>query len=222
MKQLTLKTKPAVSESVPVTSHDLSDLAVWIDKQATALLTSAQVPKRLWLLAHSDDGINWGRVGQEDPLITSRAALDEFIRLLPTDPRQHAEAAIARQACPELRVETIQQLRLFNEQAELILWREGVGIFRARIIRDEMNPAAAKWCECYDENQMLWGTHGISLTREFTLLRDGAQGLRHAIPCEVHVAKNGETTPPRLVVRHYLAKNEDFARVSVSRLVKLS
>jgi hypothetical protein len=56
---------------------------------------------------------------------------------------------------------------------------------------------------------------------DFTLLRDGAQGLRHAVPVALAIgAADGKATPHRLLVRHYLA-DEDFARIVASRLVDL-
>jgi len=59
------------------------------------------------------------------------------------------------------------------------------------------------------------------LGHSFTLLWDGAQGLRHAIPISIQSLKQddlGNLQPPRLVVRHYLGK-EIIARVVASRLI---
>lgn len=224
MKALQLQTHPAsAAPPVTVALSDLTDLADWIKTQAALLPASDD--QKVWLLAHADDGINWGSVLLDDAggaLVTSRDALDEFLAGAPAGARQRAEAEIARDACPPLRAQTLQQLRLFNAHAELLLWRVGDGSFRNRTIRNQTQDTAANWLDCYDERQLVWGTHGIDLRNGFTLLRDGAQGLRHAVPRQLEIDGNGKlTTPPRLLVRHYLAKDEPFARVAASRLVRL-
>lgn len=224
MKTLQLQTHPAsAAPPVTVARDDLTDLADWIKTQA-ALLPAAE-DQKVWLLAHADDGINWGRVSLDaagGALLTSRDALNQFLAGAPADKRQRDEAEIARDACPPLRVQSLQQLRLFNVHTELLLWRAGDGAFRSRTIRSETQDIAATWVDCYDERQLLWGTHGVHLRNGFTLLRDGAQGLRHAVPRKLEMDDNGKlTAPPCLLVRHYLAKDEPFARVAASRLVRL-
>jgi CRISPR-associated protein (TIGR03984 family) len=102
----------------------------------------------------------------------------------------------------------------------LLVWRDGEGNLQARLIRDKQSNEQSDWDDSLDEPYLIWGTHGIELPNEFTLLRDGSQGLRHAVPCKLVLGEDGTTTPPRLVVRHYLAK-EDFARIVVSRLIGL-
>jgi CRISPR-associated protein (TIGR03984 family) len=188
-------------------------------KECRAVLRPVQVelqPSREWLqqqarehglkylLAHADDGVIWGRLDGEVLRIARDAA------------GQHADAL----ACsPPLRVETLQQARLFGELAELLVWREDAG-WKARLIRDEATEQIT-WKEAIDEYQLLWGTHGTALEMDFTLFRDGAQGLRHAVPVVLAIgAADVKAAPPRLLVRHYLA-DEDFARIVASRLVDL-
>ena len=190
------------------------------------LQTQARQHELKWLLAHSDDGVNWGSYDEsQQRLLTSRGVLDEQLALTPQSSPDWKELRVADAAIPQLRIETLQQARLFAQDAELLLWRDGEHTFHARLIRDEANEQAADWLAAYDEAQMLWGTHGIALPNGFTLLRDGAQGLRHIVPwrCQVDVTAKGKTVPPRLVLRHYLAQNEDedFARVVMSRLTSL-
>jgi len=55
-------------------------------------------------------------------------------------------------------------------------------------------------------------------------LRDGSQGLQHAVPVAIPLKDEAGALAgqrPRLIVRHYLAK-EDVARVAASRLVGLA
>jgi CRISPR-associated protein (TIGR03984 family) len=131
--------------------------------------------------------------------------------------------AEAEAACPALRAATLQQARLFAPHAEMLLWRDGDNAWHARLIRDlpsDESTAAAAWHDAFDEPQLLWGTHGRHLPGGFTLLADGAQGLRHAVPMALPLGLGGAATPPRLVVRHYL-NTDGFARVVASRLVGL-
>ncbi|MCI0694047.1 CRISPR-associated protein Csx19 [candidate division KSB1 bacterium] len=199
MKRIIQELQPALMDTI---SYDgTNDVKAWLVKQA-------EVYKLKWLLAHADDGVIWGRIDGKQ-LITSHEAAKGN--------------AVAEKACPELRVETLQQARLFAEHAELLLWRNGDNVWHARLIRDAQAGEKVGWDESFDELQLLWGTNGKHLhfddeKEDFTLLEDGAQGLRHAVPIKLTLGEKGVTTPPRLRVRHYLVK-EDFARVAVSRLV---
>lgn len=199
---------PAIVEPIDILTDDLKDVQGWLQKQAID-------HKLVYLLAHSDDGVNWGRV-QAGKLITSHEAL-QACDVINRDDRARAEIEAAHAACPPLRAVTLQQARLFAEAAELLLWRDGDNEFHARLIRDEADADKAAWIESFDEPQLLWGTHSIQLDGDFTLLSDGVQGLRHAVPESLKLAGERLT---RLIVRHYLAR-EDFARIAVSRLVKL-
>lgn len=126
---------------------------------------------------------------------------------------------------PPLLADTVQQLRLFNEQAELFVWRDGDGEWHGRWLRDVAAGETADWSESFDEPQRLWGTHGTRLEQGFTLLEDGAQGLYHAVPVEVALIEeaNGELNQSvQLNIRHYLAYDEQGqAYVAVSRLVEV-
>ncbi|HMX29363.1 MAG TPA: CRISPR-associated protein Csx19, partial [Blastocatellia bacterium] len=146
--------------TVPPTGPD--NLHTWLQEEA-------KEHELEYLLAHADDGVIWGKVESNGTLITS------------------GEAAkgnpIAECICPPLRLRTLQQARLFGKDAELLLWRDGDNVFHARLIAD--NESGADWLEAYDEAQLLWGTQKAKngdLPHGFTLLEDGAQGLRHAVP----------------------------------------
>jgi CRISPR-associated protein (TIGR03984 family) len=156
-----------------------------------------------WLLAHADDGVIWGRVDKD--------ATNQTVQL-------KTSSRAAPNVSPPLRLRTLQAARLFSSEAELLIWRDGDSHFQARVISDVATSDEADWIEAFDERQMVWGTHGKSLPEDFTLLTDGAQGLRHAVPLATTINAKGETNPPRLVVRHYLNR-EGFARVVTSRLV---
>jgi len=187
----------------PLETANLNDPTAWLIKEGTSRNLQ-------WLLAHTDDGVVWGcmRTGE---LVTSHEAA-----------RDRSEAD---PVCPPLRAATLLQARLFSLSAELLLWRREKNVWQARVIEDETNQPHVKeppwkWHSFYDEEHLLWGTHGIRLPHSFTLLRDGAQGLRHAVPCTLALGTDGSVTPPRLMVRHYL-NSEGYARVVASRLCDL-
>jgi CRISPR-associated protein (TIGR03984 family) len=178
---------------------EISDPSEWLQQQAAA-------GGFCWLLAHADDGVIWGRLDDGRLLTSHDAALGD------------AEAA---GVCPPLRASTLQQARVFGSAGELLLWRDGEGGWNARIIRDGGAGDLAQWKEAFDEPQLLWGTHGRQLLQGFTFLEHGAEGLRHAVPLALPLGETGATTPPRLVVRHYL-DDVPFAQIAASRLVELT
>ena len=202
-------------QSFTITVEAIADLRQWLQIQA-------QTYHLQWLLAHADDGINWGYLDTQGNLRLSRTALEAQRQADRDHAQTHPDIATALQVCPVLRVETLQQVRMFSAEAELLLWRDGNNAFHARVLQEPVPVEEADWLEAFDEPWMLWGTHGLPLPYGFTLWRDGAQGLLHAVPCTMQSGKDAQTRPPRLLVRHYLAKKEVFARVVMSRLVAIT
>ncbi len=176
-----------------ITVGSISDMKDWL--QARAIQYNLR-----WLLAHADDGVIWGELRNRQ-LVTSDS--------------------VAPEVSPPLRTETLQQARLFAEHAELLLWRDGDNQWHARLIRDAVEGETPVFTDAIDEPYLLWGTHGEHRS-SFTLLRDGAQGLRHAVPMELLLGKNNETDPPCLWVRHYLQEDQSgFTHIVLSRLLDL-
>lgn len=190
--------QPALVHRIPI--DGLADAHAWLQ-------TKALDYRLTWLLAHADDGVIWGK-SDDGRLITSYDAA-----------QGNAEA---RKVCPPLRLETLQQARLFVKQAELLLWRGGNNSWHARLIGDVKDGDTAEWQDTIDEPQILWGTDPEPLDHGFTLIRDGAQGLRHAVPLEVTGHFTEQSRPLRLEVRHYLKDDPTgFTRIVASRLVTL-
>ena len=99
-----------------------------------------------------------------------------------------------------------------------MFWKNDID-FNARIIED--NPDT----EFIPEEQILWGTQAEQITDDFTLVSDGSQGLRHAVPLtNIDFNRNQQLYRPlRLVVRHYIDCDETtgLARIYLSRLVSV-
>jgi CRISPR-associated protein (TIGR03984 family) len=200
--------KPARLEKIA--TGDLVELKPWLEKKAKKY-------ELKWLLAHLDDGVVWGRILDAGPLATS----DEVLK----DMKQHDNLTVKADDnfTPPLRLETLQQARLFGEKAELLLWRDGDNELHARLIADVTDTANTTWPQCFDEPQLLWGTHGIPANDDFTLIWEGSQGMHQIIPIKLDVDGDNKIVKgkePKLRVRHYLNKKEEGeARMVASRLV---
>lgn len=191
-----IESYPAVVE--PLTVGNIGDVKDWLQTQASQY----NQYKLKWLLAHADDGLIWGKVEDNGQLVTSDT--------------------VAPKVSPRLRRETLQQARLFAEHGELLLWRDGDNQWHARLIRQPANGETPTFTHAIDEPQILWGTDPQPLANGFTLMSDGAQGLRHAVPLIVSGTFNEQSRPLRLWVRHYLKEDENgFTRIVASRLVEL-
>lgn len=189
---------------------DLGDPKEWLQKKNLDEEIHAE-----FLLAHAEDGVIWGKFDDIGNLITSFEASK--------DPKY--TDLVKGWGRAALRKETLWQARIFGKDAELYLWRDGDNLFHARVIHDRKaddagNSAPVTFQDAFDEPQILWGTDAQKLDGDFTLMTDGAQGMRHAAPLTVASVEDESKRPLRLIVRHYLA-NEDFARVAASRLVKV-
>jgi len=152
-----------------------------------------------WLLAHADDGVIWGRWTEDGVDVLGT-------RLEGRDPMYRSDFSY-----PELRASTLQTLRAFGPSAEVLLWRDGDGAWRARLVRDAREGEKARFAEAFDEEQILWGTKGKPIgDGMFVEMSDGAQGLRHAVPLPGAAGDHGTNVRPlRLCVRHYVAEDKD-------------
>lgn len=150
------------------------------------------------LLAFADDGLIWGKV-ENGKVTLSGNNFPEF--------------------SPQLRPETLEEARLFNNQSEVYLWRTDDG-WQARRITD----GSGEIVDYYDEKHILWGNTHQGVKGGFTAVSDGALGFRHAIPVEVTKDKfSNNRRPLRLKVRHYLTQDENTGVmiVTLSRLVNV-
>jgi CRISPR-associated protein (TIGR03984 family) len=178
------------------------DLKNWLEQHANEYDLK-------YLLAHTDDGVIWGRF-DGGKLTTAEKVF------YPCNFNVHL---------PKLRLLTLQQCRIFGKKAEILLWHAGRQ-WKARLIeyRDTL--------ECIEESQVLWGTQKEKGTQGedgeiqgFTLVSDGSQGLKHAVPLTNIRFSNDKKNlyrPIRLVIHHYIKYDESgVARIYLSRLVDL-
>jgi CRISPR-associated protein (TIGR03984 family) len=157
-----------------------------------------------YLIAHAEDGVIWGRF-QESELVTAESLWVKF-------------------PIPSLQPISLQQCRIFGKDAEVMLWRQDRG-WQARVIQE------AQEAHCIIEEQMLWGDTVEKVDNGFTLLTDGQQGLRHALPI-TGIRENQSRTEPsqkqakrhtRLHVKHYIDyDNAGIALIYYSRLFDLT
>lgn len=168
----------------------VENLHEWLVKQAKAY-------DLRWLLAHADDGINWGYI-ENDQLKLSYDCYPDY--------------------APPLRATTLQQVRLFGDKGELYLWPDEHG-WRGRFLDGSRDDTVE---EQYEVQYLLWGTTQEDSKDGFLLLTDGQEGLRHALPLPADVTFHDQETYLALTVRHYLSYDEDGqAYVAASRSVKL-
>ncbi|MEH1992107.1 type III-D CRISPR-associated protein Csx19 [Nostoc sp.] len=189
-----------------IRDNDNSTLMDWLQKEA-------QKYHLQYLLAHAEDGVIWGHFNEDCQLIT-------------------AESVFCKNTfnvdLPKLRLLTLQQCRIFGENGEILLWKSQEK-WKAQFIKD--NPSI----EHIHEEQILWGTQKEKGKNKedgekngFTLLSDGSQELKHAVPLTglsnyFSPEKNKLYRPARLVINHYIKYDEKtgIARIFLSRLVSL-
>ena len=148
-----------------------------------------------WLLAHTVDGVIWGRLEAGNWQLSSGLI----------------------SASPPLNHDDLLELRLFGKTGECYLWRDGADL-NCRTISD----GAGASYNYYDETCILWGTSSEPAGNGFTTLADGSQGLRHAVPFEINMPEdNGRSA--KLILRHYIERHSEtgLARVKMSRLQAL-
>lgn len=170
--------------------------ALWLAEQAG--------DAAYYLLAHADDGVIWGKV-DNGFLTTSHDA---------THGTEYAEVS------PPLREVTLQAARLFNDNSEILLWRDAeTEAWCARMIYAvDDSQEAMLFVEAIDEYQLLWGNQAEAISDTFTLLSHSGQGLHHIAP----IAITADALPLRLKVRHLIKEDKDgFAHITASRLVRL-
>jgi CRISPR-associated protein (TIGR03984 family) len=161
----------------------------------TAPLTLEQ---RTWLLCHCDGGVTWGRLdGQQ----------------------WHLGSAAFPDICPNPAEPSIQELRVFSREAEVLIWRDG-DVLLGRTLTDSALGERADPVAPHDEARLLLGGGVVDERDGFTRVKDAA-GREQALP--LAGLRRPWTEWPRLHVRHYFTRDEQTGsvRVAATRLVEL-
>lgn len=156
-----------------------------------------------YLLAHADDSVIWGHFDKDGNLTTPNLPKDLFPKC----------------KFPVLRLHTLQQCRIFGKNTEVMLWKVGQN-WKARSIED----GHLSKHDYITEDQILWGTKPELEPKDgFTLVSDGSQGLKHAVPLTEINFSSKDYRPLRLKVHHYIdyCDESGVARIYLSRLVNL-
>lgn len=222
--ETTQRTTQTNLPSLPSLDETEADLRAWLAQQAW--------PGALWLLAHTLEGVIWGRLmpNPDAPGAPPQIGLGSDI------------AAFAPSVRGRLVPAQLESCHLFGPDGELFVWRDDDGL-HARLYRDrpaagngpsEENEeikaeAGSEACDYFDEPQLLWGTQAEPAGEQggFTLVSDGVQGLRHAVPLTQIPFDPWDAAqkqrPLRLWVRHYLGRDPQDGTVTIagSRLLRL-
>lgn len=178
---------PLTEEKLPAPEADEPTMQAWLQKQPAGLE---------FLLAHTYDGVVWGRRVNNQWRLSSELG----------------------QPYPRLLVSMLQTLHVFGADGELFLWRGEDGKLRGRVFQENNFPSN----DVEDETQILWGNLAQPRGDVFSELREGRQGLIHAVPLTIK-KDSGSHRPAHLLVRHYIVRDPEtgLALKWFSRLVTL-
>jgi len=179
-----------INVSIETSLLDVSDPLEWLDG---ALSNGA------FVLTHALDGVNWGRIGNRQKVFSHN---------------------IAPEIAPPLHRNTLQQMRVFNESWEYFFWRVGKTWHVRSIVENPAEDMAVVAYAAMDEHHLLWGIEAERESNGFSVLKDGAQGLRHVIP--LGSSNISSTQRAALLVRHYVSSYENGVQhIAMSRLINL-
>lgn len=154
-----------------------------------------------WALAHLDDGVTWARLERETGAWASGHDVDPDVS-------------------PAIRAETLQELRLFGADREVLVWRTPAGLRGREVTESASNQEAVP--TPFDERRVLRGNQVRKVFEQgFTCVADGA-GAQQVLPMRV-TDQQLRSQNVRLVVRHYFERDDQSGavRVALTRLVAL-
>lgn len=153
-----------------------------------------------WLLAICYDGVTWGKFDGK-----WHFSYDSFVKL-----------------CPKFNKDNLLELRIFNEDEEIFIWRTDSG-FSGRRIEDTKVDKSEEYTNPEEEDRILLGDRFNEQKDHFTKVSI-AGGSMQAVPivCEEKDFEGGKW-PLRLKLKNYFEKDENtgIVRVAATRLVKV-
>jgi CRISPR-associated protein (TIGR03984 family) len=183
--------------------QDAEASAGWLALVTATGPTAAQGHDDLiWLLAHCDDGVVWGKREAARWRLSSLAFPD---------------------VSPALSDVNLQQLRLFGPLREVLLWHADGGL-TGRELADTEAVGKDDPLRPEDQSYVLLGDRLVATNEGFSLVAD-ARGSRQAVPLLGPDDSFGTPAqrrwPLRLQVRHYFVSDprSGLVRIVASRLV---
>jgi CRISPR-associated protein (TIGR03984 family) len=162
----------------------------------------------VWALAHCDDGVTWGRYDQAQAT-------------------WHFASAVEPDVSPPLRRETLQELRIFGEPGEILIWRSDAAL-HGRVLRDTEPPPdqldESDPLRPDDESRILRGDLvPTAYENGFSRIADRGTGSEQVLPAVV-TPDGLRARRARLGVRHYFQQDTESGtvRIAVTRLVNLT
>jgi CRISPR-associated protein (TIGR03984 family) len=189
----------------PINREDCEQVVAWL------LGKRGSAPEDLgagfaWVLAHSDDGVTWGRFDGEAG-------------------RWRLGHDAVPDVSPPIRPEALQELRLFGDGGEVMIWRSDEGL-RGRLLEDAKGDSPRDEADPLRPSEELRIVRGDRIRADagggFTRVTD-ATGAEQVLPIaldDAHLRQH----KVRLHVRHYWAQNAEdgTVRIAVTRLLKLT
>ncbi|RCK78250.1 MAG: hypothetical protein OZSIB_1627 [Candidatus Ozemobacter sibiricus] len=179
-----------------------AEVVRWLAGRAASPVEAAGLG---WALARLDDGIAWGRRENDGggPWVFGHMAYPEQVPSL----------------CPE----KLQEVRVFGEGGEILLWRQE-DRWRGRRLTDARENASAEPWRPADERWLLRADRVLAEARQgFTLVGDGT-GARQAVPLAIGADLfERRRWPLYFVIRRYFTQDAltGAVRPAVTRAIAL-
>jgi CRISPR-associated protein (TIGR03984 family) len=177
---------------------DAQRCKAWIDHVLGEGPQPLPIQSPAWVLLHCDDGVTWGRLDGA---------------------RWRLGSEVFPDLCPRLSDISIQELRVFCREFEVLVWRKQDG-YRGRVLRDVERSSLSGPVAPDEEKRPLLGDRVIEHRDGFTRVGDGT-GAEQVLP--LRLPERPMSTRPLLVLRHYFGRDEQTGcvRVAASRLVEV-
>lgn len=177
-----------------------------IDKLLSEITSKAEnlTKDLIWLLAFQFDGVIWGKKNGE---------------------RWHLSGDVFKEYSPKLNKENLLEMRIFNKEKEILVWRSNADLKAREIIHNHSGEEHQNVHLCPKfETYLIRGDRLLESKNGFSLLSDPT-GCRIIVPieCSENDFKNNRY-PLKIKFCHYFdTDNENgMVRIIATRLVEIS